>query len=445
MTTQVLSGWGAASESLAQVIRATRDGPLTVPPGSRGALARGMARSYGDAAQNAGGVVIDMTTRTGLHALDETSGRVTVGAGTTLDELLRATVPLGWFLPVTPGTRQVTVGGSIAADVHGKNHLDAGSFRHHLHGFTLQLADGRLVWVTPSDGEVFPATLGGMGLTGVILDAELGLQPVQSAWMRTRTVACRDLDECLDTLDTSDAPYRVAWLDLLSRGRRLGRGIVSTGEHAVRDDLPPARRADPLAYTPGMRGEVPPWVPTGLLNRATAAAFNTLWFARAPRAERISLEPLATFFYPLDAVGHWNRLYGRRGFVQYQFVVPLDQADVVRRIIARLAGRRCPTFLAVLKRLGPGAGLLSFPAEGWTLAADIPAGVAGLGPLLESCDDLVCEAGGRVYLAKDGRLRPERLPVMYPELDRWREIRARLDPQHRWRSDLGRRLGLCTA
>jgi decaprenylphospho-beta-D-ribofuranose 2-oxidase len=234
-------------------------------------------------------------------------------------------------------------------------------------------------------------------------------------------------------------------MDLMSTGRGLGRAVVDLGEHAGVDDLSPTAARQPLRYDPTQHLDVPDVFPNGLLNRLTAQAFATAWIARAPRRPRRHLVGLTSFFHPLDAIGHWNRAYGSRGFVQYQCVVPPGQEWALHRIAETLSGARCPTFVAVFKRMGPGAGMLSFPIEGWTLAVDIPAGVAGLSRLLDTCDDAVCEAGGRVFLAKDGRLRAERMPIMYPELDAWRQVRDHLDPGGRWRSDLGRRLGLCAS
>lgn len=444
MTRTTLSGWGRARSSTARVLPPPDTADAGPPDDPRGVLARGMARSYGDAALNAGGVVVDMTARGRLHAFDTATGIARVDAGITLDELLRATVPHGWFLPVTPGTRMVTVGGAVAADVHGKNHPAAGSFRHHLRGFTLLLADGARRWVTRHDVDVFGATLGGMGLTGIVTDAELALRRIASTSMDVVTRTTRDLDDTVAALEASTDPYRIATLDLSRTGGRMGRAVVETGDHASSEALKGA--PDGLTgYDPGAPLTVPDLVPSGLLNRLSARAVSELLFARAPRHPRRHLVGLTAFFHPLDAVDRWNRAYGPRGFVQYQFAVPAGREDALRRIAGRLATGGCPLFVVVLKRLGPGAGLLSFPLDGWTLAADIPAGASGLGRLLESCDDLVCEAGGRVYLAKDGRLRAARMPVMYPELDRWRRIRDELDPSGRWRSDLGRRLGLCAS
>jgi decaprenylphospho-beta-D-ribofuranose 2-oxidase len=443
MTSTMLRGWGRAISSAAGVITSASDEAPTPGDHPRGTIARGAARSYGDAAQNAGGAVIDMTTRARIHRLDLHTGRARVDAGLTIDELLRAIVPHGWFVPVTPGTRMVTIGGSIAADIHGKNHHVDGSIRRFVTGFTLLLADGSRQWVTPDDHDVFSATLGGMGLTGVILDAEIELRRITTAWIRATVQRTTDLDDTIAVLDTSDATHSVAFMDLMSRGRGLGRAVVDTGEYAQIDDLPPATARQPLRYNPTQRLVVPDVFPISAINRVTAQAFAPAWIARAPRRPRRHVVSLTSFFHPLDWIGHWNRAYGPRGFVQYQCVVPPGQEQAIHQIAAILAGARCPTFLPVFKRMGPGGGMLSFPIEGWTLAIDIPAGFAGLGGLLEACDDVVCEAGGRVYLAKDGRMRAERMPIMYPELDAWRAVRDRLDPQGRWRSDLGRRLGLC--
>ncbi len=408
----------------------------------RGVVARGLGRSYGDCAQNAGGRVLDMTRLDRVEAIDLERGTVTVGAGASLDRLMRLLIPLGWFVPVTPGTREVTVGGAIACDIHGKNHHRDGSFAMHVDAFTLQTPAGeRLAVDRDSAPDVFAATAGGMGLTGVLTRATVRLIPIETSRIRVDTERARDLDDLLDRMERRDDEYRysVAWVDCLARGSSLGRGVLTRGDHATRGDLRPGDRAEALAYSPHGRLATP-WAPPGLLNRASVKAFNELWYRRAPRNGRRSIEPLASFFHPLDGVRSWNRLYGPRGFVQYQAVVPFGAEEALRTMVRRLSAAKTAAFLAVLKRFGKQDGLLSFPMPGWTLTLDIPAAMPGLGALLDGLDEVVVAVGGRVYLAKDARLRPDLVGAMYPRLDEWRRVQRRLDPGGAMRSDLTRRL-----
>jgi decaprenylphospho-beta-D-ribofuranose 2-oxidase len=461
---RLLSGWGRTAPSAARVVRPTSVEALVELLGESGArrpvVARGLGRCYGDAAQSAGGTVVDTTALAGVRRFDPATGTLSVGAGTSLDALMRLLVPRGWFVPVTPGTRQVTVGGAVAADIHGKNHHRDGSFAAHVRSLLLASPTG-LHRLSPGgeDPEGFWATAGGMGMTGVVVEVELQMVPVETSAMRVDTERAPDLDRLMAALRECDARHRysVAWIDCLATGARLGRGVLTGADHAARAELPAARRHGDgrsdghgdghgdgaLAFAPRPALKVPITPPGWFLNPLTVGAFNEMWYRKAPRRRTGELQGLSTFFHPLDGVAGWNRLYGRRGFLQYQFAVPDAASEVVRVVLERLASARAASFLGVLKRFGPGdPGPLSFPLEGWTLALDLPLGGEGLGPLLDGVDELVAGAGGRVYLAKDARLRPELLEAMYPGLERWRRTRRRFDPEAVMGSDLSRRLDL---
>jgi decaprenylphospho-beta-D-ribofuranose 2-oxidase len=337
----------------------------------------------------------------------------------------------------------VTVGGAIASDVHGKNHHRDGSFCQHVTRLVLVTPEGGRHSLTPED-ELFWATAGGMGLTGVLVEATVRLLRVDSARVVEDVERCSNVDDCLARMEAHDDDYRysVAWIDCLARGRRLGRSVLLRGDHAPVSALPEDDRPRALERGHGFRAAAPPWVPNGVLRRETVAAFNEAYYRRAPREERGRLVALDPFFYPLDGVRDWNRMYGGRGFLQYQLAVPFGAEDALREALERLSGARVASFLAVLKRFGAQRGLLSFPRPGWTLALDMPAGDPGLATLLDGLDALVASAGGRVYLAKDSRLRPDLLEAMYPELPDWRALVRSADPDGVMRSDLSRRLGL---
>jgi decaprenylphospho-beta-D-ribofuranose 2-oxidase len=414
--------------------------------GPRGVVGRGLGRSYGDAAQNAGGQVVVTTGMDRILAVDVERAEARVEVGVSLDQLMRLLVPLGLWPMVTPGTRQVTVGGAIGSDIHGKNHHHDGTFTSNVSSLVLETPALGTMSVSPSrDPDVFWATAGGMGLTGLISEATIRLLPIETASMRVDSERTPDLEATMIRLAEGDARYRysVAWIDCLARGRSLGRSVVDFGDHARLDELPSKRRhpQQALRFQPIAGPQAPPWAPPGLLNRWSVAAFNELWYRKSPRRRVGHVMPAAAFFHPLDAVDGWNRLYGPRGFVQYQMVVPETGTDELRGAIEAVSNARSASFLAVLKRFGAAnPAPLSFPMPGWTLALDIPAASPGLGPLLDRLDEMVVAAGGRVYLAKDARLRPDLLEAMYPDLPRWRAVRDRLDPERRLRSDLARRL-----
>jgi decaprenylphospho-beta-D-ribofuranose 2-oxidase len=443
----VLQGWGGTSPSSAALVRPT-SGPALARAldgwAERGTIARGLGRSYGDAAQNAGGRVVDTTAVLDFD-LDPATGVVRAAGGASLDAILRTLVPAGYFVPVTPGTRYVTVGGAVAADIHGKDHHHIGSWCDHVLSLTLALPDGTIAEVGPDrDPDLFWATAGGMGLTGLILEATFRCRPIETSRLVVDTDRTQDLDEVMAMMDAGDADYdySVAFLDLMARGRSTGRAVLTRARFAHGDEVPGdeiARRA----YDPKVLAVAPPGVPSGLLNRLTVPVLTEAWYRKSPRRRRDELQTIPTFFHPLDMIDRWNRMYGPRGFLQWQYVVPFGAEDVVRHTVERLNSSGAAIFVAVLKRFGPAnPGPLSFPLPGWTLAVDLAVGSPPLGALLDELDHDVVTAGGRVYLAKDSRLDPALLDAMYPRLDEWRAVRRRVDPDGRLRSDLGRRLGL---
>jgi decaprenylphospho-beta-D-ribofuranose 2-oxidase len=441
----LLTGWGRTAPTRAAVVTADQQEVVGVVGSAtgRGVLARGLGRSYGDAAQNAGGTVVRLTS-TEL-AVDAEECTATVSGGVSLDRLIAELLPRELFPMVTPGTRQATVGGAIACDVHGKNHHLEGSFGDHVLGFELVTGDGTVRWVDPkTDPDLFWATVGGMGLTGIITRATIRLRRVPSAYMSVVTERLDDLEGLMSRMSATDggSTYTVAWVDTVARGRRLGRSVLTRGEHAPTDQLSARQAADPFRPgVPAPRVAVPRVAPGALLSRPAVRSFNELWFRRAPR-NAVSTEHFTSFFHPLDAVRDWNRLYGRRGFLQYQFVVPDSAAALVPEVIHAISTRGMASFLTVLKRLGPqNAGVLSFPLAGWTLALDLPLN-AEVRQLLTRLDERVADSGGRVYLAKDARLSPACLRKMYPRTDALAECRRRSGAVGVFTSDLARRLEL---
>jgi decaprenylphospho-beta-D-ribofuranose 2-oxidase len=443
--TRSLSGWGRTNPATAQVVRPSGIEQLQALMGASGPcslIARGLGRSYGDAAQLRDGTVIELTAFDRID-LDRSRGVVTAGAGVSLDEILRVIVPAGFFLPVTPGTRNVTVGGAIATDVHGKNHHVDGSFGNHVQRLLLLDGGGTLRELSPRDdtAHFFWATVAGMGLTGVILEASFSLIPISSSLISVDTSRHRDLDSLMAAMIAADSRYRysVAWVDSLDP---RGRGVLTCGDHASIDQLPQTQRAEALDYDPKALASAPPFLPGGLLNRLTVRAFNEAWYRKAPKQRQGELQAIAPFFHPLDGVQDWNRIYGPAGFLQYQFAVPDEAAELVPRSLEALRRVGAPSFLTVLKRFGNGnPAPLSFPMPGWTLAADVPAAVPGLLEVLDELDELVAAAGGRLYLAKDSRQSAQMFQRSYRTVASFQSALKSLDPQRAMASDLSLRVG----
>ena len=408
---KTLSGWGRTKPVNCQVVKPDSVQQLQAlvrGAPSRSLIARGFGRSYGDAAQLDGGTVIELPAFDQI-VLDSDQRTITAGSGVSLDQILRVIVPKGLFLPVTPGTRYVTVGGAIAADVHGKNHHKDGSFGNFVKRLLLVDCNGDLQELKPcgkdifKNAELFWTTIGGMGLTGVIVEATFSLIPISSSLISVNTSRYQNLESLMAAMLQADVDFRysVAWIDSLNKN---GRGVLTTGEHAEVSELPKDEQIDPLLYSPNAIASAPKFFPGGLLNKLTVRAFNEAWYRKSPKNRKGELQTISQFFHPLDEIVNWNRIYGPLGFLQYQFVVPDEAAYLIPRTLNALREVGAPSFLTVLKRLGQSnPSPLSFPIPGWTLAADVSASVSGVFELLDQLDKEVAAAGGRLYLAKDSR------------------------------------------
>jgi FAD/FMN-containing dehydrogenase len=440
-----LSGWGRYLRRLTNVTRPERASEA-VPPASGHMIVRGQGRSYNNAAMLADGLVMLSERLDRVIAFDETSGVLRAEAGITLTKVLSEFVPRGWFPPVTPGTKFVSLGGCVAADVHGKNHHRDGAFGAHVNELELVLADGSRTRCSPTqNAELFWATIGGMGLTGIVSEISFRLRPIKTAYLVVQHRRALDLDQLLTMLEdqTLDDNYSVAWIDCLAKGRSMGRGVLMRGHHADIAALQ-GKVDEPLRLKPRRRFNLNFDLPSGLLNSFSGSAFNGFYYWAQGRNETHFITDYESFFYPLDSVGNWNRLYGPKGFVQYQCVFPPATARRgLRMLLEELAHSRRASFLGVLKRFGTeGKGLLSFPMEGYTLAIDLPVTNPELFSFLDRLDEIVMEHGGRVYLAKNPRLKPEIFRTMYPRLGAWERIKAQIDPTNRFSSDLSRMLKL---
>jgi decaprenylphospho-beta-D-ribofuranose 2-oxidase len=447
-----LHGWGRATSTRAHLAEidsvADAVSVLRKASGGRGIVPRGLGRSYGDAAQNAGGTALDLTKLNRILQVDAESEppTVTVQAGVSLDALMRALLPFGLWVPVLPGTRQVTIGGAVAADVHGKNHHTEGSFGNHVRSLDLLTADAEVRTVSPDDdsAELFWATIGGMGLTGVILGATIALQRTETAYFTVDTDRCSDIDDLMAKMSEGDEnyTYSVAWFDAVTKGEHMGRAVLTRGNKAKVQDLPRKLVKDPLKFVAPSLGTIPEIFPNRTINVVTARAFSTAWYYKAPKHRVGEIQNITEFFHPLDMVAEWNRLYGPHGFLQYQFVVPFSEADIFRTCLEMIVNSGHLSCLNVLKRFGPSnPAPLSFPMPGWTLTVDLPI-EAGLDRLCDALDEQVVAAGGRVYLAKDSRLSAATFKKMYPRLEEFLAVRREVDPEGIFNSDLARRLEL---
>jgi decaprenylphospho-beta-D-ribofuranose 2-oxidase len=442
-----LTGWGRYPRFEAEVIEpSSRLDAIHRQGGLNGFVPRGNGRAYGDAA-------IGMTSCLCLRKLDrfcrfdETSGQLTVESGVLLADIIAEYLPRGFFPPVVPGTKLVTIGGMIAADVHGKNHHCAGSFGEHVESLSLALPSGKAVMCSKAEyPDLFEATIGGMGLTGTILQATFRLPRVETGWIKQHTIVAGDLAAALAILSKhDDASYSTAWIDCLAKGSALGRSLIYLGEHATNVDVETLKPGAPRTPPPRTRRlSVPLDLPHFTLNSWSVAAFNEIYYRKGiSSAGKPFLNETDSFFFPLDSVQDWNRIYGRRGFLQHQSVVPAERAHAAfGEILGRVAKRGNASFLAVLKKLGASSrGLMSFPSPGFTLALDLAID-NGIFEFLDDLDRLIAAAGGRLYLAKDARQSRATFEAGYPNLVKFRDVRRQIGARDRVASRLSERLGI---
>lgn len=462
LQSQMLTGWGRTApvhtqvahvsdlEDLTDIIALANNETPGSPRFQRGIIARGLGRSYGDTAHNSGGVTIDLTAFNKIHSIDATTGLVTVDAGVSLDTLMKAALPCGLWVPVLPGTRQVTVGGAIACDIHGKNHHSAGSFGNHVTAIDLLTASGKILHLTPEGstddptGEFFWATIGGVGMTGIIVRATIRMTHTETAYFIADGTRTRSLEETMDIhTDGSEARYTYSsgWFDAVSAPPKLGRGTFSRGRLATLDELPEKLRRHPLKFDAPTLITLPDIFPNGLANKLTFSAIGELYYRMGGNYTG-KIQNLTTFYHPLDLFGEWNRAYGSHGFLQYQFIIPPDKANELPGILRSIQASGFYSFLNVFKLFGPGnKAPLSFPIEGWNICVDFPI-TKGLHEFLTKLDQHIVAIGGRLYTAKDSRTTPEIFHSMYPRIDEWIATRKKLDPHGLFVSDLGRRLEL---
>ncbi len=441
---KLLTGWGRFYKHWSYAFRPESWLALqAVPKDERipDLIARGLGRSYGDTALNEGGAVVDITRLNRFLQWDDERGILTCEAGVTLKEILEVFLPRGWLPYVCPGTKFITVGGAIANDVHGKNHHCEGTFSKYVRSFELITARGEVINCSRDENaEIFRATIGGIGLTGLIRTATIQLKKIPSAYLHVDISQSKDFDNLMEDLQEFDKkyPYTVAWVDCLAQKENMGRGVVMGGTFATPSELPSRLKNTPFTPKQKMELKFPVDAPAWALTPRTVGIFNS-WYYDMNRS-RYELQPIDKFFFPLDRILEWNKIYGKRGFIQYQVVFPQSEIKGFKVLLESLSSSQVASFLAVMKRTGPyREGYLSFPFEGYSLALDIP-NYPGIIKLVEDLDFITRRYGGRVYLAKDSLMKPDMFRESYPEWKTFLEIKNKIDPECKFSSSMARRL-----
>lgn len=403
-------------------------------------ISRGLGRCYGDSSLSKN--VLSILRFNRILAFNPSTGEATCEAGISLKEILDTFVPKSWFLPVVPGTKFVTLGGAIASDIHGKNHHLEGSMSRYITSLEVLLSDGSTIECSSTvNNDLFWSTCGGMGLTGIILRATIKLKPIETAYIKQKETRCKNLEEIMIAFEKSyHIPYSVAWIDCLAQGNNLGRSILITGEHAKLVDLPsnlkplisPTKRTLNIAFD----------LPNNFLNNTTVKMFNFFYYHRASVNSKEKIVDYDTFFFPLDKIHSWNKIYGKRGFTQYQFVIPkISSKAGIGEVLTKVSQTGQPSFLAVLKLFGKQDNLISFPKEGYTLSLDFSI-TNKLFPFLDELDKIVIKYGGRIYLAKDVRMNKETFYSGYPNIEKFKLIKHKYDKQNKFQSLQSKRIGI---
>lgn len=443
LATETLSGWGNIPKAVCKVAYPENMQETKDLLGTDTLLARGKGRSYADQATNNGHTIFKMERLRRFLHFDEVNGVLTCEAGATLADIIQHCAPKGWFPMICPGTKYVTLGGAVANDIHGKAHHVDGSFINCVLSFTIMLADGRILNASREENaDLFEANFGGLGLLGIILTITIRLRKISTTFFNQKSIVAHNLEEMLQLIEDSekDYNYSVAWIDSLAKGPKMGKGVLVVGNEAKLDELPQKYRKNPLMVSGEPKLSVPFYLPSFVLNTFSVGILNKILYWKQKSGTGIA--HYEGFFFPLDMINNWNRGYGRRGFIQYQFVVPVENGkENIRRILTEITKSDCIPFLNVLKKFGKGQGLLSFPFEGFTFAIDFPI-TPQLKPFIKKLDALVLEAGGRIYLGKDAYLDEATFKAMYPQFNSWLDIKRKYDPENVFSSDLAKRVGL---